>query len=151
MKKLTKNKKLLAIVIALIVGVLGGGAYMTVLKPKASGPPPLNVYGIGDSFYFNLTDAGHYAKGIVVIETTSVLPTQAPNSNATDASGPLWLAAEDYALARSAVTSTVSSYSSSELLTKAGINAMKAALARNIGKALKIKVADVLLTDFIVQ
>lgn len=151
MKRLTKNKKLFAVVIALVVGVIAGGAYMTLLKKSPSGPVPVNTVGLGDVFYFSLADEGHFAKATIAIETPDVLPTVAPNANSSAAGGPNWLTGQDYALARDAVTSTVSSYTSSELLNDSGMASLKAELAKSIGKALKIKVTRVLLTDFIVQ
>jgi len=75
------KKKLIMIIVGVLV--LGGGAYMTVLKPKPTGPPVPGVVVKLDPIQINLADS-HYLRIAIGLQLVKGV-AEADTSKAADA------------------------------------------------------------------
>jgi flagellar basal body-associated protein FliL len=139
-------KKKIMIVIPVLLLVVAGGAYETVLKPKPKKVVPKvngTLVSLGDPFTLNLA-GGHYGRVSV-----SLLVTKAPTPVATQSGTSIVLPEND--AVRAVITNDLTGVESSSLIDRASRNALEAQILRDLKKSTDEPVTQVLFTDLAVE
>lgn len=137
-------KKKLKIILPLLVLVIAGGAYKTVLAKPAKAPKPKvdgTVYVLGQSFLINLQD-GRFAK----LTAALVLP---PGTLPAPKEGTAKL--DEEPVVRSIITADVTNAQDASLIVAKRRDALEKRILKDIRSKTDVKVTDVLFTDVTVQ
>lgn len=139
-------KKKLMIAIPLLVLVVAGGAYETVLKPKPKKVVPKvngTLVALSDPFTLNLA-GGHYARLSV-----SLLVTSAPAPVTTQSGTSIVLPEND--AVRAIITNDLTGVDSSALVDRGSRQGLEAEILRDLKKSTDEPVTQVLFTDLAVE
>ena len=144
-----KGKK--KIIVPLVVLILLGGVYKTVLAKPAKLPPAKidgTVYVMPKEFLLNVAD-GKYAKLDValVLNKAQVLPAT-EGAASSDAS---YGALEQEPAIRDVITNVLTDAPSTELVDRSGREKLKTQILKQIRAQTDVKVDKVLFTDVAVQ
>jgi flagellar FliL protein len=137
---------LIAIVAVLVAAAAGGGVYFFVAKKGPAEVPEkkLSEHGLVEfqPFIVNLADEGNRR----FLKASVQLVVDTPEEAKEFEEKPVLEMG-----ARSAIVDTLSAQTSEELGTAEGKNHLREELKEKVSKALKIEVADVLFSDFVIQ
>ena len=138
-------KKKLKFILPLLVLVIAGGAYKTVLAKPAPAPKPKvdgTVYVLGQSFLINLQD-GRFAK----VTAALVLPPGALPAAKEGTAAKL----DEEPVVRSIITADVTNAKDATLIVARRREALEKRILKDIRAKTDVKVTDVLFTDVTVQ
>jgi flagellar basal body-associated protein FliL len=144
-----KGKK--KFIVPLVVLILLGGVYKTVLAKPAKTPPAKidgTVYVMPKEFLLNVAD-GKYAKLDValVLNKAQVLPATEGGTSSDAAYGAL----EEEPAVRDVITNVLTDAQSTQLIDRDGREKLKAQILKQIRQTTDVKVDKVLFTDVAVQ
>jgi flagellar basal body-associated protein FliL len=140
-------KKKVIIALPLLVLVVAGGAYETVLKPTPKTVVPKvngTLVSLGDPFTLNLAGA-HYGRLSV-----SVLVTKAPAATTGSSGAPSIVLPENDAV-RAIVTNDLTGIDSSRLIERSSREALEAEILGDLKKSTDEPVTKVFFTDLAVE
>ena len=149
------TKKKLIIVVAIALGVVGGGYKFVFAKEAESKPAKIHgdVYVLGKDFLVNLSD-GHYAKlGVaIVVDHGAAVPAAGGGHGAAapkppEGYGPL----PQEAAVRDIVTDTLTDVDEGDLTERKGREELKALILKRVKQATDVPIHEVLFTDVSVQ
>jgi flagellar basal body-associated protein FliL len=144
-----KGKK--KFIVPLVVLILLGGVYKTVLaKPAATEKPKIGgaVYVMPKEFLLNMAD-GKYAKLSValILNKAEVLPVSEGGASSDAQYGAL----EQEPAVRDVITNVLTDANSNELVQRTGREKLKTEVLKQIRQTTDVKVDKVLFTDVAVQ
>ena len=151
---MTKKKKLILIV-AIALGVVGGGYKFVFAKEAEPKPSKIHgdVYVLGKDFLVNLA-SGSYAKlGVaIVVEPGATAPPEGGGHGGAapkppEGYGPL----PQEAAVRDIVTDTLTDVDKRELTGRAGREELKERILKRVKQGTDVPIQDVLFTDVSVQ
>ena len=139
-------KKKLIIAVPLLLVLVAGGAYETVLKPKPKKVVPKvdgTLVALADPFTLNLA-GGHYGRVSV-----SLLVTKAPAPVESQSGASIVLPEND--AVRAIITNDLTGIDSTSLIDRASREALQAEILRDLKKSTDEPVTQVLFTDLAVE
>ena len=149
------TRKKLIIVVAIALGVVGGGYKFGFAKEAESKPAKIHgdVYVLGKDFLVNLAD-GHYAKlGVaIVVDHGAAVPAEGGGHGAAapkppEGYGPL----PQEAAVRDIVTDTLTDVEQDELTERRGRDELKERILKRVKQGTDVPIHEVLFTDVSVQ
>jgi flagellar FliL protein len=142
----------LKIIIPLVLLIVLGGVYKTVLaKPASKEKPKVDgiVYVLPKEFLLNLAD-NHFAKiSVALVLPAGAAPAAGGEGAATPPEG--YGALEQEAAVRAVITDTITDASAKDLTSKKRREKLRATVLKAIKAHTDVKANDVLFTDVAVQ
>jgi flagellar basal body-associated protein FliL len=140
-------KKKLIIAIPVLLLVVTGGAYETVLKPKPKVVVPKvngTLVALSDPFTLNLA-GGHYGRvSVSLLVTTAPAPT-------TGSSGTPSIVLPENDMVRAIITNDLTGIDSSRLIDRGSREELESQILRDLKKSTDEPVTKVLFTDLAVE
>jgi flagellar FliL protein len=147
-------KKKLKIIVPLVLLLVVGGVYKTVLAKPAKLPKPKVdgvVYVLPKEFLINLAD-GRYAKldvGLVLAHDQPTAPAAGAEAAAKPPEG--YGTLEQEAVVRDVITNELTDARAADLISRRKRESLKKRLLKDLKRHTDVKVEDVLITDVAVQ